>query len=142
MNHMAQPNFSPRQTTTSARVSPPTPAAQPTRRPRRTIHSVNKAPENLLGLITSDEKFLCAKKECSHSSFSRLADLKRHYEQSHGRNRAQFWCPYPGCHRSHAPGGGSGRHFGTRKDKRDEHVRNVHEKKGERLSQYSPTADL
>ncbi|KAF2876580.1 hypothetical protein BDV95DRAFT_483371 [Massariosphaeria phaeospora] len=88
-------------------------------------------PEHVIGFVLLDKKkFRCAKDECKDLTYGRLADLRRHYDQAHSRNRAQYFCPYPRCSRSHAPGGGRGRSFGTRKDKRDEHVKNVHEKTG------------
>ncbi|KAF2274783.1 uncharacterized protein EI97DRAFT_88897 [Westerdykella ornata] len=86
-------------------------------------------PANTIGYVLADKrKFRCAKKECHNSTFGRLADLRRHYEAAHvsAANKPEYYCPVSGCARSRWFGGGGGRSFGTRKDKCDEHVRNVH----------------
>ncbi|KAF2739546.1 hypothetical protein EJ04DRAFT_334864 [Polyplosphaeria fusca] len=83
----------------------------------------------IIGHVLSNKKFRCSNKNCMNANFGRQADLRRHYEQRHERNRAEYFCPHSGCSRSHPTGGGKGRGFGTRKDKCEEHIRNVH--KGE-----------
>ncbi|KAF2477716.1 uncharacterized protein BDR25DRAFT_206593, partial [Lindgomyces ingoldianus] len=76
--------------------------------------------------IMEDGTIQCAKGECRGLSFGRTADFRRHHNQQHARNRAEYWCTFDDCSRSYVPGGGKTRSFGTRKDKRDEHLRNVH----------------
>lgn len=74
------------------------------------------------------KKFRCSKPDCKDLTFGRLADLRRHYDQQHAHRGVQFFCNFDGCPRSYRPTGGRMRSFGTRKDKRDEHERNVHKK--------------
>jgi hypothetical protein len=116
-----------------APISPSTtvPAAK---KPRRTQGShTNNEP---IGYVYVDKsKFKCNEPDCKDLTFGRMADLRRHYEQTHSKNRVQYYCSVSGCQRSHASTSGRGRSFGTRKDKRDEHERNVHKK--ERESSYS-----
>ncbi|KAH7115238.1 hypothetical protein B0J11DRAFT_128385 [Dendryphion nanum] len=129
--HLTQlplPNFSPSQISTSIDTSPTLPLASPVRqRNRRTNNPVNVSASNTMGIITVDDRFLCTSKDCNLPSFSRLADLRRHYEQQHAKVRTQLFCPYIDCPRGAGTGGGNkGRSFGNRKDKRAEHIRNKH----------------
>jgi len=105
--------------------SPP-PSAQSPERPDLRLSRATRD-ENPIGLVYSNKrKFKCSKSTCSDLTFGRMADLRRHYDQTHARHRVQYYCGFDGCSRSHAQTGGRGRSFGTRKDKRDEHERNVH----------------
>ncbi|KAF1963265.1 hypothetical protein CC80DRAFT_366049, partial [Byssothecium circinans] len=81
-----------------------------------------------IGLVLANKKFKCLRPTCKDTIFGRLADLRRHHDQQHARHRVQYFCSVAGCSRSAKPSGGAGkgRSFGTRKDKRDEHERNVH----------------
>ncbi|KAF2445819.1 hypothetical protein P171DRAFT_443419 [Karstenula rhodostoma CBS 690.94] len=116
--------------------SPPSNTVPATKKPRRAQRS--HAKEEPIGYVYADKsKFKCNKCECKDLHFGRMADLRRHYEQTHSKNRVQYFCSVNGCSRSHASTGGRGRSFGTRKDKRDEHERNVHKK--ERESSCSST---
>lgn len=93
--------------------------------------TTTSSPDTVIGHVLLDRKrFRCSKTNCG-TTVGRLADLRRHWEAHHGGpNRAEYFCPVGGCQRSKSFGGGSGRSFGTRKDKRDEHVRNVHRGEG------------
>lgn len=125
----------------SAPLAPPISLPVSPRVRQRSTHSS----DDIIGLVLVDKKkFRCPKKECDQLTFGRLADLRRHHDQNHARNRAQYYCPYQECDRSYVPGGGRSKSFGTRKDKRDEHIRNVHENKRRRgqSQQYSPAASL
>lgn len=121
----------------SPSTTPPTgsaPAPVPPRRQRAT------RTDEPIGLVFENKrKFKCNKTDCKDLTFGRMADLRRHYDQTHATHRVQFYCSVSGCSRSHAPTGGRGRSFGTRKDKRDEHERTVHKKEREyrRDSSYS-----
>ncbi|KAF2794056.1 hypothetical protein K505DRAFT_198731, partial [Melanomma pulvis-pyrius CBS 109.77] len=80
----------------------------------------------IIGYILSDpKKFTCSEPSCSSMKFGRLADLRRHHNVQHtdASNRMDYTCPIPECTRN-AKGRKKG--FGPRRDKRDEHVRNVH----------------
>ncbi|KAL5410480.1 hypothetical protein PMIN03_005368 [Paraphaeosphaeria minitans] len=106
---------------------------------RRAQHS--HAKDEPIGYVFSNKsKFKCIKSECKDLQFGRMADLRRHYDQTHAMSRVQYFCSVSGCSRSHASTGGRGRSFGTRKDKRDEHERNVHKK--ERESSNSPVENV
>lgn len=106
------------------------------RRTRRTHRS--QANDEPIGYVYFDKsKFKCYRADCKDLMFGRMADLRRHHEQAHAPNRVQFFCSIAGCPRSHAPTGGRGRSFGTRKDKRDEHERTVHKKERVRESSAS-----
>ncbi|PSN64690.1 hypothetical protein BS50DRAFT_499054 [Corynespora cassiicola Philippines] len=111
----------------SPQRSPP-PQSKPRVRQQHRVQTRTQTDE-VIGYVLANKKiFKCPQKPCAELKFGRLADLRRHHDQAHARNRLQFFCPYDGCPRSNAIGGGQGRSFGTRKDKRDEHVKNVHEK--------------
>jgi hypothetical protein len=58
-------------------------------------------------------------------TFGRLADLRRHYNAQHvtGSEKKEYFCRVHDCARNVRV---RKRSFGTRKDKRDEHMRNVH----------------
>ncbi|KAF2240622.1 hypothetical protein BU26DRAFT_203600 [Trematosphaeria pertusa] len=112
-------------------LSPPavSPSAPTPRRRRPAARQSRTRDEDVIGhVLMNKKKFKCADSSCNDLTFGRLADLRRHHEQQHARNRVQYFCSYAGCPRSHAETGGKGRSFGTRKDKRDEHERNVHER--------------
>lgn len=114
--------------------SPPSNTASAAKKPRRAQRSHSN--DEPIGYVYFDKsKFKCNKSECKDLQFGRMADLRRHYDQTHAKNRLQYFCSVSGCSRSHASTGGRGRSFGTRKDKRDEHERNVHKK--EREGSYS-----
>jgi len=86
--------------------------------------------------------FACYNASCANTTFTRLADLRRHYSQHHTTDKQEYFCTVPGCrrHKDGAAGGrvrkGKGRlggkGFGVRKDKRDEHLRTVHGEKRRR----------
>jgi len=68
------------------------------------------------------EKISCDWPECTRS-FRRQSDLVRHRDTIHQKKK-KFWCTAPGCNRSESYGGLK-RPF-PRKDKLNEHVRNIH----------------
>jgi hypothetical protein len=121
-------------------LSPP--IASPTTQRRRRPPPKPRAPrdEDIIGhVLANKKKFKCVESDCEELTFGRLADLRRHHDQQHARVRHQYYCSYHGCSRSNAVGGGKGRSFGTRKDKRDEHERNVHKKPtDDNRESYSP----
>ncbi|OCK94382.1 uncharacterized protein K441DRAFT_561610 [Cenococcum geophilum 1.58] len=71
-------------------------------------------------MVLSDDRYICHSSICYGLTFNRLADLKRHHNSLHSSNGVVFWCSANGCRRSLG-----GKPF-PRKDKRDEHVRNMH----------------
>ncbi|OCL11075.1 hypothetical protein AOQ84DRAFT_287980, partial [Glonium stellatum] len=73
-----------------------------------------------IGIVLSNDRYICHSRVCSGLSFNRLADLKRHHNSFHSSKGERFWCSADGCHRSQG-----GKPF-PRKDKRDEHVRTMH----------------
>jgi hypothetical protein len=110
--------------------SPRQPAPQHRRR-GRTLARTDRSEETIGFVLVDKKKFKCSNSnpDCKELTFGRLADLRRHFEQNHSTGGEEYYCHYSGCSRSHAPTGGRGRSFGSRKDKRDEHERNVHHKK-------------
>jgi hypothetical protein len=73
-------------------------------------------------LHTYDKSIACNNPSCSSLAFSRLADFRRHFKEQHN-NKKEYFCSVVGCtHNTN----GTKRSFGTRKDKRDEHMKNVH----------------
>ncbi|KAF1973300.1 hypothetical protein BU23DRAFT_568319 [Bimuria novae-zelandiae CBS 107.79] len=140
---MQTPQFSPPNAssfTQAPRRSPPTtaPRVKTQRRTRRSHHS-----DEPIGLVYEDnKKFKCIKMDCKDLTFGRMADLRRHHSQHHAKNRAEFFCSVTGCPRAHAPTGGKSRSFGTRRDKRDEHERNVHKKERSRESSHTSMEDF
>lgn len=113
-------------------ISPPLrPTPQTHRRARAPPVRANHREETIGYVLVDKKKFKCSNPmpECKERTFGRLADLRRHFEQSHSTGREEYYCRHRGCARSHAQTGGRGRSFGTRKDKRDEHERNVHQKR-------------
>ncbi|KAF2640027.1 hypothetical protein P280DRAFT_385153, partial [Massarina eburnea CBS 473.64] len=113
-------------------VSPQPLTSTPNRRPRNRPAPARQSRDSHepIGVVLVSKKFKCLKSSCADLIFGRLADLRRHYDQQHARHRVQYFCSWSGCMRSSDPSGGAGkgRSFGTRKDKRDEHERNVHNK--------------
>ncbi|ORY01042.1 hypothetical protein BCR34DRAFT_100982 [Clohesyomyces aquaticus] len=97
-----------------------------------------RATTKVVGYIMDDNTVQCSMPECSRTQFGRQADFRRHRLQVHSRDRPEYWCNQEGCRRSYAPGGGNRTSFGARKDKRDEHLRNVH---GFDPRQHSPQGD-
>ncbi|KAF2711817.1 hypothetical protein K504DRAFT_332873, partial [Pleomassaria siparia CBS 279.74] len=94
-----------------------------------TLASPGSPSSTIIGYILSDpKKFRCLETSCSSMAFGRLADLRRHHNQQHAKDRKEFFCPVMECARNGKKGGKKG--FGARRDKRDEHVRNVHQAKG------------
>ena len=143
------PNYSAAQATATIRpprvspplVAPPAPTPQPNRRRRGAPKPRALRDDSVIGHVLLDKKkFKCANTECEDLTFGRLADLRRHHDQQHAKVRHQYFCSFAGCPRSNAVTGGKGRSFGTRKDKKDEHERNVHKKQTEdtRDLSYSP----
>lgn len=65
----------------------------------------------------------CPFPRCNGKTFGRLYDYDRHHNGTHAEKPTVFWCDVVGCNRSEAEGG---RPF-PRKDKRNDHVRSVHE---------------
>lgn len=70
----------------------------------------------------SQDRYQCHYSTCSHISFGRTAELRRHNKCQHssGESRPQFWCPEDGCERSRV-----GEAF-TRKDKMRDHYARIH----------------
>lgn len=92
------------------------------------------APEDFtdptIGEVTRSGKFKCLDPSCNDITFGRQADFKRHYENVHASKKIEYFCPQVGCDRSkHPTGGNKGRSFKGRKDKMDEHMRTVHQRK-------------
>lgn len=126
--------------TQTPQASPPTlsPVIKKTRRHKHS-HSNNEP----IGLVYDDNrKFKCIKSDCKDLTFGRMADLRRHHAQHHARNRAEYFCRVSGCSRAHVPTGGKSRSFGTRRDKRDEHERNVHKRERSPESPCSSMEDF
>jgi hypothetical protein len=70
--------------------------------------------------LVGDRKLVeCGFPECDRT-FSRLPDLKRHYNGTHASEPTLFWCPIAGCDRS------AGNRPFPRKDKMTEHARTKH----------------
>ncbi|KAF2195106.1 hypothetical protein K469DRAFT_497458, partial [Zopfia rhizophila CBS 207.26] len=80
----------------------------------------------VIGHMLSNGKIRCPHPNCRGITFGRNADFRRHYTNHHASAKQEFWCTELGCNRSPPVGGGRGRSFGNRKDKRDEHLRNLH----------------
>lgn len=113
-----QPSPPPRRSNKRRRVG--TPPAEDTR-------------AKCIGSVMDNGKFICSYEECQDgTTFGRLADLRRHNEHIHTGKRKEYFCTYNSCKRSNKNTGGSGRGFGSRRDKRDEHIRTVHEKSGKK----------
>ncbi|KAF2029295.1 hypothetical protein EK21DRAFT_67974 [Setomelanomma holmii] len=66
--------------------------------------------------------FKCTERPCNRKTYTRMYDLRRHYDGAHASQGPKFWCPYEGCERSARGGGPS---F-PRKDKLKDHVRSMH----------------
>lgn len=116
----------------------PTPTVKLSRRTKRSHTS-----DEPIGLVyDNNKKFRCIKADCKDLIFGRMADLRRHHAQHHAKNRVEFFCRISGCSRAHAPAGGNSRSFGTRRDKRDEHERNVHKKERSRESSHCSSMDF
>ncbi|KAF2098741.1 hypothetical protein NA57DRAFT_56387 [Rhizodiscina lignyota] len=64
--------------------------------------------------------------ERSNIHCKRKSDLRRHENTVH-QVRNEYWCPFPACDRRHDPNGV--RKPFPRKDKRDDHVKEVHGKR-------------
>ena len=75
-----------------------------------------------IGSVLSNGKFICNYEDCAALTFSRLAELRRHYTTLHSLNKPNFWCGVLSCPRSMHGGGGAFH----RKDKMMAHVRSVH----------------
>lgn len=83
--------------------------------------------------MTLSGKVKCLDRECADLIFGRPADFKRHYNNVHLRTRIEIFCRYDGCSRSRRPANGKkGKSFQNRKDKMEEHMRNMHEGKKRR----------
>lgn len=69
-----------------------------------------------------NDRYKCNEPSCADITFSRLADLKRHYATRHALVRPQHWCPIVGCRRSQD---GEDEGF-VRKDKLKDHMKQAH----------------
>lgn len=76
-----------------------------------------------IGTILMNGKSKCNQETCSSKTFSRPAELKRHFATTHASKKPAFWCHILTCDRSAALGIKS---F-SRKDKLAEHIRKSHE---------------
>jgi hypothetical protein len=122
----------PRASTDHVRRRPLAPGSRPPRPSR------SNRDEAAIGYVLANKKkFKCTDDECKELTFGRLADLRRHFDQNHSNIGEEYFCRHSGCPRSHAETGGTGRSFGMRKDKRDEHERMVHDAKRTRNSTSS-----
>lgn len=83
--------------------------------------SKSQSDEGVIGYVLADEKYKSSDPGCKGARFTWLGDFRRHFDQQHARRAKQCFCNYDGSNRSKGNRG-----FGTRKDKRDEHERNVH----------------
>jgi hypothetical protein len=85
------------------------------------------APHEMIGIILSNgapraDKYQCHFEKCGGQTFSRLADLKRHFSGRHLIPRPEFWCLVPDCDRSQD----NGNYPFPRKDKMKDHVLKMH----------------
>lgn len=79
-------------------------------------------PDAVIGMVLRHGKFKCNRRECTLTTFSRTAELRRHYTTVHARQKPEFWCRELFCARSAAS---NGRPF-PRKDKLRDHVQKMH----------------
>ena len=78
---------------------------------------------------TQPHKWVCDwPNGCTNPTFTRRPDLERHHKTVHLKVEAH-WCPFAGCPRSKMAVGGVMERPFPRKDKRDEHVRKIHERR-------------
>lgn len=75
-----------------------------------------------IGSVLSNGKFVCDVEACGSQTFTRQAELRRHYTTLHAANKPNFWCQIPTCRRSMIRGGEAFH----RKDKLMAHVRSMH----------------
>lgn len=82
-------------------------------------------------VLDKNGSILCSDLECitKRLRFSRVADLRRHCGVRHSL-KPEYFCSYEGCSRSNKTRnfGKQGKSFGSRRDKREEHERMVHQK--------------
>lgn len=136
--HSPAPSHSDGDTVVTSQL-PPVPLAHNTlhphqqlvRRRRRSSPSPDIVSDPIIGQVTRSGKFRCLDPGCDDLTFGRQADFKRHFENVHAPRKMEYFCPEEGCARSRSPANGKskGRSFNGRKDKMEEHVRNVHKKR-------------
>jgi hypothetical protein len=66
-------------------------------------------------------QYICDQCDGEKRSFTRPTDLQRHFRSNHAQAKPEYWCPFPGCHRSD-----SRNNPFPRKDKMRDHVRKRH----------------
>lgn len=81
--------------------------------------------ELVIGTVLMNGRFKCRELACNGRSFGRLAELRRHYKNTHSKQQA-FWCEVTSCDRSRSV---DQRPF-HRKDKLADHVRAMHGSRG------------
>jgi hypothetical protein len=75
-----------------------------------------------IGSMLENGKFKCNHANCEYRTFSRPAELKRHYTTTHASRKPALWCPFATCERSAIIGI---KPF-PRKDKLKDHIRQRH----------------
>ncbi|USP82288.1 uncharacterized protein yc1106_09562 [Curvularia clavata] len=75
-----------------------------------------------IGVVFENRKFACVMDACNGTTFSRRAELERHYRERHDPNRQDLWCHIPTCESYRLNGGKA---F-TRPDKFRKHMRDKH----------------
>jgi hypothetical protein len=120
-------SLSPYSHTNNASLSPssPSPAPSSPSSPSSSTSTTNNKDQIIGHILSNPKKFACNDPSCSSKSFGRIADLRRHYNAQHvtGSEKKEYFCHVHDCARN---GRGRKKSFGARKDKRDEHMRNVH----------------
>jgi hypothetical protein len=66
-------------------------------------------------------QYICEQLGCEGQSFTRSADLQRHFLNKHAPAKPEYWCPIFGCDRSRSKGNAF-----PRKDKMMDHLRKKH----------------
>jgi hypothetical protein len=112
----------------SLSASPRTPQAQMST-PSTNPTQETPQPHVEIGTILSNgdatqDRYKCRYQSCSHKSFGRIAELRRHNLTKHssGDRKPQFWCPVDECERSRS---GMGEAF-PRLDKMLDHRARMH----------------
>lgn len=116
-------------TASSTSSQSPPPESQQKRRRRQRTPPSDSEPEVITGHVLASGKFKCSDPTCDDLRFGRQADFRRHHTNVHMKKKIEYFCTVTGCDRSRKPSKkGKGRSFGNRRDKMEEHVRNIHEK--------------
>jgi hypothetical protein len=96
--------------------------AVPTPTPTQHQTSGSRVGGVYLSCTGKDLQYICEQLGCEGQSFTRSADLHRHFLNKHAPLKPEFWCPILGCDRSRSKDNPF-----PRKDKMMDHVRKKHQ---------------